>query len=736
MRMHIFGAFRVAGFAIAGVAWSAAAQQQSAQLRIEEIVVTARKTEERLQDIPLSISAFTSQELSERGLDDVFDISQFTPGFTFERLNRYGVQGGGSRPVIRGMSNILGEGNAAVFIDGLQMSDSILSFPFDIVERVEVIKGPQAALFGRATFAGAINLITKKGSNDFEHKVSGRAAEHDDYELNVLSRGPLMEDKVFYMVHGRYYDFGGMYRNSLGNQPVGNEQSYGVNGSLEFRVSDNFTATVQGGYNKDDDGHAAVVLQERTFNNCFLNQGRQYYCGKVQRRESTELNLDLFGNLAGLRKDSYRVSGQLQWDVDGFTVTSTSGYFYNDQEFGSDGDITGVARALGGTFNRLVLQTRKEWSTELRVQSPAQESIRYLAGVYYYKRRFSLNQTRIDGGPDTNNGTDRVNNIAAFGSLAGDFTDDVTATAELRYAEDKIGNFNPFARTGANQLIEVKFKSWSPRFTLDWQVYPESKIYASVAKGNKPGVINADPRFPPEIRFAEEESSWNYELGTKNTLMDGRLLINAAAYYIDWTKQQLTTNFFFPDGSSQSYLVNAGKTKVEGLEFEMTGVVNEYVSSGFGYSLNDAKFTEFDDPEHNDLFGTPSAAGKQTPNSSKHQFTLFGRLNYPVSDEVGGFLRADFSFKERKFAQIYNLAHTGDQKLLNLKLGLEAERWALTLFVDNVTDDRTPSTVIRFVDFKNPLPIGNSMRTSAFVRGFQYPLARKRQFGLTASYTF
>src|SRR4029450_2611552 len=113
------------------------------------------------------------------------------PGFSFERLNRYGVQGGVSRPVIRGMSNILGEGNASVFIDGIQYSDSILSFPFDAVERVEIIKGPQAALFGRATFAGAINLVTKKGTNTPDNRISLRAAEYGDYEANFLSRGAI-----------------------------------------------------------------------------------------------------------------------------------------------------------------------------------------------------------------------------------------------------------------------------------------------------------------------------------------------------------------------------------------------------------------------------------------------------------------------------------------------------------------------------------------------------------------
>jgi outer membrane receptor protein involved in Fe transport len=723
------------GLIALAIAAPATAQQQSSEVRLEEIVVTARKTEERLQDIPIAISAFTARELTDRGLDDVAEVANFTPGFTYERFNRYGVQGGTSRPVIRGQSNILGEANASVFIDGLLMSDSILSFPFDVVERVEVIKGPQAALFGRATFAGAINLITKKGTNDFENKVSLRAAEDDDYEINLLSRGPLIEDKAFYMIHGRYYDFGGQYRNLSDNKPVGNEESVGFNTSLEFRATDDFTINLAGGYGKDDDGMSANTLQDRFANNCFLEVARQYYCGKV-RPGPVDVNIALFNGREGLRKDSYRVTGQLQWDVNDFTITSNTGYFYADQEFGVDGDYTN-ANTSAGANNRVVLQTRKEWSTELRFQSPAQESFRYLGGFYYYDRSFFLNSTRIDGGPSTNNGTDLVKNWAVFGSLASDFSDDLTGTVELRYASDKIANNNPVARPVRGTRIESKFTSWSPRATLDYKLFEESILYASVAKGNKPGVINSNPDLPANLQFADEESSWNYEVGTKNTLMDGRLLINAAAFFIDWSKQQLTTNFFFPNGTTASYLVNAGTTKVEGLEFELNGVVNEYFSTGFAYNLNDAEFTEFFDTEHQQLFGGDgNAKGKQTPNSSKHQFQMNARFSYPVGDEISAYMRADFAFKERKYAQIYNLAHTGDQKLLNLKFGVESEAWNVTLFIDNVTNDKTPPTVIRFVDFKNPLPIGTSRRTATTVRGFQVPLARLRQFGLTANYAF
>ena len=713
---------------------SAAIAQQDAG-EIEEVVVTARKQEERIQDVPLTITAFTTAEIAERGLADVMDISQFTPGFSFEKLNRYGVQGGGSRPVIRGQSQILGGANASIFVDGVLYNDSVLSFPFDIVERVEVIKGPQAALFGRATFAGAINLITKKGSNEPENKLSLRLAEHEEGEISFLSRGPLSEGAAFYMAHVRYYTYGGFYRNTLDNQLVGDEESVNLNLSLELRPSDSFMARFNLGYGKDDDGAAPVTLQDRTYNNCFLEIARQYYCGEVREFDTTEQNLELFGDDIGLDKKAWRASAQLEWDMGGLTVRSNTGYFSADVLYGYDVDITSNSTALGGTFNRIAVSDRREWSTELLVSTDAESATRLLGGIYLYQSRRDFREDRLNG-RTVDQGEARTDNWAVFGSVARDFTDTVTGTLELRYASDRIGNDNPGARATL-PLIENTFKTWSPRATLDWKYAEDRMVYATVAQGNKPGWINANPLLAPELRFAEEEESWNVEVGTKNTLNDGRTTLNVAVYFIDWTKQQLTTTGLLSDGRPVSYVTNAGETEAKGLELEVAHVFSEQLSGGFGYALNDATFVEFDEFREQAVFtgGDPSVAGNQTPNSSKHQANVFARYEWPLGANTA-YVRADYSYASRKYAQIFNHAHSGDQNLINLKLGLDVGQWELGLFVRNLTDDRTPTTVIRFVDFKNILPRGDSARTSGFVRAFQYPMADPRQIGATATYVF
>jgi iron complex outermembrane recepter protein len=315
--------------------------------------------------------------------------------------------------VIRGQSNILGEGNAAIFVDGILFTDNILSFPFDIVERVETIKGPQAALFGRATFAGAINLITKRGTNEQENNVSLRAAQHGDFETNGSSRGPIVEDRAFYMLQARYYEFGGQYRNTIDGRKVGQEQSYGLNGSLEFNLRDNLTARLSGGWNKDDDGLAAVGLQDRFSNNCFLRAPRQYFCGAVKELDAITIDRAGLQGKEGLRRDSKRVFVSVDYEGDGFSVASNTGLFWTDTEYGYDSTYQGgtalglltipgttVARAAtdpirAGTTLRNEITGRNEWSQEVRVESDQDQAIRGLAGVFYYQRRLCVPRPRL-----------------------------------------------------------------------------------------------------------------------------------------------------------------------------------------------------------------------------------------------------------------------------------------------------------------------------------------------------
>jgi outer membrane receptor protein involved in Fe transport len=726
-----------------------------------EVVVTARKAPERLLDVPISISAFVSEDITETAARDLFDLSSLAPGFAFERLNRYGVQGGVSRPVIRGMSNVLGEGNAAVFVDGIPYSDSILSFPFELVDRVEVIKGPQAALFGRATFAGAINLVTKKGTNTPDHHFSVRAAQFGDYETNFLSRGALSEDRLFYVLHGRYYTFDGMYRNTLDGQKIGDEQSYNFNTSLEYRPGEVFSATLSAGLTRDDDGMPAITLQDRFANNCYLNSLRQYYCGEVEEQSAATLDVATLAGREGIERESTRASAQLTWDFGGVSIVSNSGAFFTDQEYGYDAtyqggtafgattvpNAPGYVRAAGdpvrtGGVERVEVSERDEWSTELRVQSNGSGRVNWLAGVYYYQSRRTLEEQHFAASaPTVFSGETRVDNIAGFAALGINITHSFDIKAEVRYAEDTIGNFK---ESPTPVLIEETFDSVSPRFTMRYKLAPNSMVYATAALGNKPGVINADPRFPADIQFADEEKAWSYELGTKNRFAN-RFELNTAVYYIDWTNQQITSVVTLPGPTTLSYVSNAAKSEVKGAELEFKAMLTEDFSTGVTYAYTDAQFVELNDSEALNLFGNASVAGKQLPGVPEQQASIFGKLAFSLGTQLQGYVRADAAYTDRKYDQIYNLAHTGYRELVNLTFGVDGTHWSAQLFVKNLLDDRTPHSVTRYVDqmnlnvpqHVNANPAQNNVAGSTTTeRGFFFGLPAKRQVGASFMYRF
>ena len=753
--------------AILAAASALAAEDASDTRDVREIIVTARKIQERLIDVPVSITAFVSDKLLETNSRDLYDLTRLTPGFSFEKLNRYGVQGGVSRPVIRGMSNILGEGNASVFVDGIQYSDSILSFPFDVVERVEIIKGPQAALFGRATFAGAINLVTKKGTNTPDNRITLRAAEYGDYEANFLSRGAISEDKLFYMVHGRYYTFDGAYKNSIDGQDIGSEESYNFNASLEYRPGDVFSMVLSGGITRDDDGLAAITLQDRFANNCFLNSARQYYCGEVIEQDGATLDRERLFGTEGIERESVRLAAQLQWDFDGFSIVSNSGGFTTDQDYGYDASyqagtelsdpLNTIPGAPGATraatdpifttnFERVEVSTRDEWSTELRAQSNAEgERLHWLIGAYYYQGRRDFQEDHFRASaPTIFSGETQIDNIAVFGSLGYNLTENFDVKVELRYAEDEIANVKqPTATTPLTEIGQT-FDSTSPRFSMRYKVGPDSMIYASAALGNKPGVINADPRLPTNLLFADEEEAWSYELGTKNRLMDGRLDLNAAVYYIDWTNQQLTSSFQV-GATTIPYILNAAKSEVKGVELETQFAITENLLAGVTYAYTEAEFVELDDAEALNLFGNASVKGNQLPGVPQQQASVFGKVSFNVGASLQSYVRADASYTDRKFDQVYNLAHTGYQKLLNLTFGIESEQWGAQLYVKNLTDDRTTSSVTRYVDqmnlnvpqYTNQNPAQNNVAGSTTTeRGFFFPLPAQRQIGASFTYRF
>lgn len=794
---------------------SSKSTQASKADTIPEIIVSARKREENIQNVPIAISAFTTEEMQERGLTSLEDLSRFTPSFTFH--SAYGRNLQFERPSMRGLTTIIngvgGSKAVTTFIDGIYVGGSASTVEIANLERVEILKGPQSAQYGRATYAGAINYVTKRPSDIFEGGITASAAQHDTYSgLGWLS-GPVIPGMLNFYVAGGHDEYGGEYENIRDGSTVGSEQTDSVVGKLLFVASDDFEATVKVGYEKTDDGHFPIALQPRTDNNCCFRtpdapRTREYYVGKVHTYDHVNLYtdlLDLAGG-AGNRLDRLTSSLKLEWKFgDGYSLTSNSGFVKDEVNENFDASYGGYDPLLYvldtvppflrpilceafacGAFLRVAEYDQTDNSTELRLSSPVDRSLRWAAGLYYYKgKREEYRDDRITTpniygvapGQILSNDDltfEEVKNTAVFGSLEWDLAELWTATAELRWASDDIRLTNvtdqpedpsdpPAFTPKPGQDFSRTYDSLTPRFTLQYRPVENVTYYVNIAKGTRPGGFNEsvpnDPvtGLPDEnYRDVAEEKVWSYELGMKSRLLDGRATFNLDGYYMNVTDQQVSTVFELPDGTTTSALTNAGKTRIMGLEAELSALLTDDLMLSATYSYTDSEFRKFISEDEADLRGSHgtlaeiqelgSVAGNKVPRIPATMASVFLRYERQMRGDWRWYAGGDVSYEGSRYVQIHNLTETGARELVGIRLGIRSDNWDLQLFGKNIFDDDTPVDVLRFIDTSTgvlpeypPDPFTgapNSLGAANTARAFGIVLPRGSQWGVTARYRF
>jgi outer membrane receptor protein involved in Fe transport len=228
--------------------------------QIEEITVTARRREESLQDVPLAVSAFTSQQIERQGITGLADVANLDPSIQFDTA--FGPAD--TRITIRGLSNTRGRSNVAFLIDGIDVTTENLNAAgsgllanrrlLNDVERIEVVKGPQSALYGRAAFSGAISYITKNPGDEFEGNVGWELGDYGIRQFDFAVGGPLIDGVLGIRASGVYYEDDGFYRNSLSGEPVGDTEGYGYALTTVFTPTDELRFKLRGEYSSEKIG--------------------------------------------------------------------------------------------------------------------------------------------------------------------------------------------------------------------------------------------------------------------------------------------------------------------------------------------------------------------------------------------------------------------------------------------------------------------------------------------------
>jgi len=747
----------------------------------EEMIITARKKEELAIKTPIAVTAFSADRIDNLGLGDIGDIARHTPGFAFE--SGTGRQPASDRPMIRGLTTVRnGIANAAaatVFIDGIYVGGSNQSTELYNLERIEVLRGPQAALYGRNTYAGVINYVTRGPTDELTGEVRMTGAEHDTFDATGWLSGPLVTDRLGFFLAAGHRQYGGEYRNHRDGRSIGGEQSDDLTAKLRWTPVDALTITLKAGLQKTDDEHFAAFLQGRELNNCCFRsadapRAREYYVGKARKKGEINLYTDLLDAAGGAGNELERhlFTLSLDWETpDGYTITSLTGYVDDDLRRGIDGSYAAYDPLpfSPGAFTKVDWIGQTDLSQELRLRSPEQRAVRWTTGLYYYRgvanidasnRVFLDSDGQIIVAPVTTPlKHDKIDNVAVFGGAEWDFAESWTASAELRWASDRISVRNAQsspAGCNAPDHLTKRFDSLTPRFTLSHAATGDLHYYLNIAKGTKPGDFNS--RVPAlqngcpdeSFRAVDEEQVWNYEIGAKGRWWQQRITTDVALYYLDVTDQQLTQIVELPDGDTASIIQNVGRSSVYGLEFELGATLTENLNIDASYAYTRAEFRNHISTDEADLMGSDGSlaetrllgdvSGNRLPRVPEHMASLVLRYERPVGGDRRWYASGDYTFESSRFAQEHNLIETGDRHLVGLRTGFAAGHWDASVWATNLFDDDTPVDIQRFLDRRSgtlpSFPQQGPSRPSSSPRGFVITLPRGRQIGATLKYRF
>ncbi|MEP7245801.1 MAG: TonB-dependent receptor [Gammaproteobacteria bacterium] len=638
-----------------------------AQEAVDEVIVTAQRREQNVQDVGIAINALSGSQLRELGVTDSTTLSQQVPGLVYAS-----PIGDGQNPIfsIRGVGlNDFSEHNEApiaVYVDDVYLSNLAgLTFQLFDLERVEVLKGPQGTLFGRNTTGGVIHFVTRKPSKEFEARSEVNIGEHSLFRFEGAMGGPLSDTTRFRLA--ALYNKSDGYTNILspGFKDANAADSTSVRGQLEFEPSDALTFRLTGHYDRSKtesvayhhasiqtapDGVSVIfVPPDRPNGNCPGDPGADCfgyrYSGAIR---SAEIDREPFLDL-----QTWGGSGTLQWNFSNdVTLTSISAYEHVDKLYGEDTDAGSVPGIYVTHPNQ-----GKQYSEELRLAND-NEKLRWTAGLYYFNRSIDAGSNIDVSGIGLFNlllkTNDDIRSWAAFGQLEYALSDSVRLIGGLRYTNEK-RHFQEISRDlagvipvfiGASATPEPGFVTFdftdasvgsltrkdddavNYRAEIDWHATDALMWYGSVSLGSKGAGFNAafdgtgvfSGSTIGQIPFGKEQLT-NYEAGFKSTWGESTLF-NASTFYYDYKDFQAFTF----DNLTQ--VIRNLPASMYGAEAELSTrpVQGLLIKTGVAYLHTNVQ----DVAANNSLTGTPTVRNRQMALAPKLQLSLMTRYQWAL----------------------------------------------------------------------------------------------------------
>jgi iron complex outermembrane receptor protein len=604
---------------------------------IPDITVTAQRREQNLQDVPIAVSAFSSEDLQRRQITRTVDIFAYVPNLighnntSVGTANSYSMRGLNNNETISTFDLPVG-----TYVDDVYMSrQSANNFSLFDVERIEVLRGPQGTLFGRNTTGGAINVIMKKPSDQFKGFGEIGYGRYDRFNVRGSMDVPIIDGKLLSKVQGYYVKDDGYVHNRVTGERLNGEKSYGFRGALRAFLSDSVTWDGTADFNSQSYANFPNFYDPATKERVSYTRLRQdqtvaqTFAGVSGGRAylSPELADNKLGNLAR----SWSATSNFQVKAsDDLTVNFITGYrhIYNEYLTDSAMSLTSastilnypadIVRPVAGSTSVLANDSyHGQFSQEIKVNGKALDGrLNYTGGFYYIRednKTIFANATVTAAGVPTL-AADRTmkNSTSAYaGYFQGDFKvlENLTFTAGIRYtAEFKDIQFSPNASplpsVGINQPFDTQdvinaglpvtqnAKVWTPRFALDYKITPAISVYASATKGFKSGGWVSRSYNAANMTPFKRETIWSFESGLRSEFFDRRVRFNLTGFYFNDMDNQLPAGRENPLVPGQiTYLTqNFADLRNYGLEAELTVVPTRGLNIFWSAGLQHARF--------------------------------------------------------------------------------------------------------------------------------------------------
>jgi iron complex outermembrane receptor protein len=697
-----------------------------AAAQVEEIVVTAQKREQRLQDVPVTVTALTGETLKRSGITDLTDIADVTPGLSLESIGLRSpfifMRGAGT-----GAFDIGSDPSVGVFVDevyrprftGLQM---------DLVdiERIEIMKGPQVALFGRNTLGGAIHVITQKPTEEFTGTGSLDFGNRDYISFRGSASGALIPGTLLGRISVAHKSRDGFVENELTGVDHHDVNAQAVRGQLLWRAG-RAQLRVSLDYARDDAN--AAPFSNETGNVLLMSPFSPLFpvVPSTFDKQHQRFNTDGYQE-----REEWGVTARLDLDLGRMELSSITGYLDHAFEELHDFDATEAQ-----VIDRFADETSESISQELRLAStPGSEwfgfdNLEWLVGLYYFHDD-AWRYERFTFGPDNllsavfNGGmtvlTHDFHSVdteawAAFAQAGLELTESLKLTLGVRYSEDRKTSdrdaaptaFTPFLVGPYTVQLERKWDSLDPQVSLQYTHSDDLMFYASYAEGFKSGgfqpSVPADPGAAMEVFDPEHVKS--YELGMKSSWADRRLTLNVAGFRAEYDNLQFVAATGVRQGGAPIVVItNAASSVTNGVEVELFAKPLENLQIGFGYAYLDAEFDDYVDGNGTDQ------SGHRIERSPKHQ----GNLNalYSVPLPLGTLsLYGEMKIQSRVFFDPDNIIHEEGYTTYNARVSLDSVNghWQVSLWGRNLSNDDHCANIISLTASTIGLCSLDAMRT-------------------------